>query len=495
MSDDAVPPCPICGTRAPLHTPAAVSPLLKGSGDLDYKIHARSNFCELCEYVFFTPCPEDEHLERVHAEYDRSGNHGSFYYKLQEFYDLFNLDRSVAGGLVVDAGEGEGRFGRYVYPRADVVNLSRSGGAPGVVLPDLMAAADELFISQRLQQWPRPLQMLMQFTRWMRPGSEVWLDVPIQYGGSLRESFEAERSLAGRRGEPGLLATLNVNLSHYSAHALRRLCHRTGLAPLEFARADGILSVRAVRSDIPREERLSPAAAHRALEERRRSSGGSAMGHRCAFKDAPPPPAPGAGETARMLAEIAQRDAELAAVYASKSWRVTRWLRRLAAPVWRADVAALTPAPTLEFDTRLEFAGPRSGAFLPAGFSDPEPWGRWTDGATAVFCCRHAAARAPGLLEVWPRMVWTRPGEGSVRVAVSINGGRRFPIKPQAGAVIVLPLSAKTMTRPQLEVVFHIANPKRRDEAPTEDARRLGIGLEALRLRSGTRTGGGRHEG
>ena len=46
------------------------------------------------------------------------------------------------------------------------------------------------------------------------------------------------------------------------------------------------------------------------------------------------------------------------------------------------------------------------------------------------------------------------------------------------------------MSRPELEIAFHVLEPKREDEEPVAEGRRLGLGLAAVRLSSAPTAGG-----
>lgn len=278
------PLCPICGEPVMRSLPAQIAPFVRFRCGLPDDLEARSHLCESCEHVFLTPLLSDDEVRRLYDDYrgeiynaqriaqeadyadqiaifkDRDGEH---FERRRNFYDEFHADRFGQRGLIVDAGDEDGYFGRYAYPHADVVTLPRGETPPGVALPELLAAADALMMAHTLQCAPDPRQALGRLVHELRAGREAWVEVPVLYSGSLRASFETQAALFARGVRKyGPLQTLHENVAHFSVRSLRRLFREVGLSPVEVMRSDiGILAMLAYRvpegaecgSSMPRE--------------------------------------------------------------------------------------------------------------------------------------------------------------------------------------------------------------------------------------------------
>ena len=189
-------------------------------------------------------------------------------------------------------------------------------------------------------------------------------------------------------------------------------------------------------------------------------------------------------ELASLQHELARQDAQLELLYGSTSWRLTHWLRRLAGSARSISAArASAPLATLELGERLPLGSGRADAYLVRGFSSSEAWGCWTDGATAVFRCRHPAMDVAGWFEVWPHMAWTGGGARPCVVDVAINRGRSVRVEVRAGEMFAVRATRRDMGSPELEVTFRIRTPKASQEEPETDPRALGVGVAAVRLR------------
>jgi hypothetical protein len=202
---------------------------------------------------------------------------------------------------------------------------------------------------------------------------------------------------------------------------------------------------------------------------------------------APSPPLPPAGPDtiAKLKEEITRQDLEVAAIYASSSWRWSAPLRALARLARRPTLSPTPvtgPAPILYNDRLIELSNEECLAYLARGFSTLEDWGRWTDGSTAIIRARHEVRRGDASFELWPQHVWRRAGVAS-RVELSVNGGdpRLLGLEPERPLSIALPASSLRPTG-ELDLRFIISDPKRPDEAPVSERRRLGFGLAAFRL-------------
>ncbi len=220
-----------------------------------------------------TPFLTAKELERLYSEYrgaeytaqrialepDYAGHavsfadRGSPHHQIRrEFYDAFRSEMNDQRGLVVDDSEGDGYFARYAFPHADVVTLLRAPSTPGVDLERLLPAADTLMCAYALQTDPRPFARLSSRVSLMKPGATVWIEVPTQYQGSLKATFEVleARAARGTRNyEP--LQIFHENQAHFSVRSLRRLMQAAGLVISEIIRSNGMVGVHAYVAACP----------------------------------------------------------------------------------------------------------------------------------------------------------------------------------------------------------------------------------------------------
>ena len=134
------------------------------------------------------------------------------------------------------------------------------------------------------------------------------------------------------------------------------------------------------------------------------------------------------------------------------------------------------------FGEELLFNHEFTDRFIVEGFSDREPWGRWTDGHT----CRLRFLIDPSATDlvviIRLAMVWAVPHEHCA-CEISANGSafRSFSARPEEPLCYVV---HNNMLRPNaiLDITIRIASPKSVDQAPLYDKRRLGLGFSALSI-------------
>ena len=260
MRVGTVPPCPICSTPVARCLEAKASPFVRARCRINAATPVQSRFCPACHHVFLTPLLKDDQLDSLYddyrsATYDQErtsfepdysavalefANVDSSYHDVRRrFYDDFLWERFSTRGVVVDFGGGDGYFSRYVFPHADVVIVERRHEAAGVDLPRLLGAADLLMCAHVFQTTPQPRTILRGLVQELRPDVPVWVELPVQYRGSLEAEFEIQehRFARGERSFPPI-QTLHENLAHFSVRSARRLMEAAGLVVDEVVRSD-----------------------------------------------------------------------------------------------------------------------------------------------------------------------------------------------------------------------------------------------------------------
>ena len=116
-----------------------------------------------------------------------------------------------------------------------------------------------------------------------------------------------------------------------------------------------------------------------------------------------------------------------------------------------------------------------------SGVSQPEPWGRWTDGPCAVLQFRHpAASRARLGLHV--AMAHIPSGGEGAPLTIRVNGGVARPASAKPGAHLYIELDAEHLAEEVVTIQIEVMEPKPPHAAPINDPRSLGIALTGLSL-------------
>lgn len=261
--------CPVCKEPVRRSVPARVAPFIRercGVG-IQAEAEARTWFCASCEHVFLTPNLTPEQLDRLYTDYrqetytaERIRSEPDYKQvarefddptsptnmQRREFYDTYCFERFGQDGIVVDAGKYDRLHVCYAFPHTNVQSLPSFGRSDAPPIDTvLLASADVLSCTHALQSLPRPREFLAPLASGLREGAAVWIEVAIQYPGSLRAQFEM-KELRFMQGAPryGLLQTLHETMGHFSIRSLRRLLESLDLPPAEFVRSSiGILGV------------------------------------------------------------------------------------------------------------------------------------------------------------------------------------------------------------------------------------------------------------
>ncbi len=139
------------------------------------------------------------------------------------------------------------------------------------------------------------------------------------------------------------------------------------------------------------------------------------------------------------------------------------------------------PPVSLGQEFRTASSGGEGTQFLGPGWSQPEPWGVWSDGASATLLMGLKESEKPLLLTVRARG-FPAPSQ---HVVVRANGAEIAVWDVTAGIdqewKALIPPAATAGQ--QLSIEFDIADPKSPQElGMSSDQRKLGLGLEAFRL-------------
>ena len=244
--------CPVCGASTSRSIPAEIAPFLRVRAQIPQEATARSYFCERCEHVFLTPLLSQEQLARHHEGHrgpvydaqrleiepsyaglrqeleDRSSG---YYQARTRYYDSMLSEWKSFHGLVVDFGGGDGHWTQHVFPLARTVVADESFERDGGNLPSLLRECDILFAAHVFEHFPEPTQALSRLSRMLRRDAKVYVELPVDYQGGLRATFETleNRAAQGIHDVISSLQQLHEHVAHFSRHSMRMLAARSGL--------------------------------------------------------------------------------------------------------------------------------------------------------------------------------------------------------------------------------------------------------------------------
>lgn len=247
------PPCPVCGSEVRRTLPADAAPFLMARCRMPAEVEVRSNFCDACEHVFFTPFLDQDQLNLIYDDYvgeeyvrlrtihEPGYDNKQRYFKGEartarsNFYQTFLADFRNLTGLVVDYGGGEGVSSRYAFPDAEIVVVEHDYEKKGVDLDGLTARADFLLCAHVFEHTPQPFEILSRVTRNLRAGAFVYVELPKEYPGALGDGFEAleAQQVAGEPFAPQPLLRMHEHIAHFSKRSAQALMRRCGITPYE----------------------------------------------------------------------------------------------------------------------------------------------------------------------------------------------------------------------------------------------------------------------
>jgi len=247
------PPCPVCGSQVRRTLPADAAPFLRARCRMSEQVEVRSNFCDACEHVFFTPFLDQEQLDLIYDDYvgeeyvrlrtihEPGYDNKQRYFRGEArtarstFYQTFLADFRNLTGLVVDYGGGQGVSSRYAFPDAEIVVVEHDYEKKGVDLDGLVARADFLLCAHVFEHTPQPFEILSRVTRNLRDGAFVYVELPKEYPGALGDAFEAleAQQTAGEPFAPQPLLRMHEHIAHFSKRSAQALMRRCGITPYE----------------------------------------------------------------------------------------------------------------------------------------------------------------------------------------------------------------------------------------------------------------------
>jgi trans-aconitate methyltransferase len=104
----------------------------------------------------------------------------------------------------------------------------------------LLTRCDLLFCAHVFEHIPEPYELLSRLAAPMLPWTLLYIELPINYEGSLPSCFKAVKETLSR-GEPmpwHPFVTLHEHVNHYSKKSVSTLASRAGFSPLEFYMTD-----------------------------------------------------------------------------------------------------------------------------------------------------------------------------------------------------------------------------------------------------------------
>lgn len=162
-----------------------------------------------------------------------------------------------------------------------------------------------------------------------------------------------------------------------------------------------------------------------------------------------------------------------------------------------ADLMFLTGrGPTAVPGELVQFTGLASRRYLESGWSAPEDWGTWSDGdqATVVFQVLRARPEERLTLQFDFRL-FTLGSASRQSIDVLVNGRHAdvWAAGPVTAGVSCCSATIDLQPLPApdqlVHVTFRIRHPRRKDDPPQQETRRLGLGLVSMTLIANSGTG------
>ena len=146
-------------------------------------------------------------------------------------------------------------------------------------------------------------------------------------------------------------------------------------------------------------------------------------------------------------------------------------------------VPPVPPLVDLPFGMPLKFCEREADGWLVRGFSDVEPWGRWTDGLLSTMQFAVGEADHDFEVELLPHGIFDTP-HTLPSFTISVNGEAPWPATFVKGALFTIPVSAGVVRESgSLTIDISTLAPKRPCDEPLGDDRLLGVGFATLTAR------------
>ncbi|MGD9879073.1 MAG: hypothetical protein AB7U95_02955 [Reyranella sp.] len=148
-------------------------------------------------------------------------------------------------------------------------------------------------------------------------------------------------------------------------------------------------------------------------------------------------------------------------------------------------LAALSPPTSVAFGVRLPItAGEPAARWLTSGWSDPEQWGTWSEGGTAIL---HVPIPKEGTTQAIALEVTAYSGNPSKMQSVVVTAAGKTKwqgrLAPGHVSTIRIPIDSSDIFSNYVQLTLHIENPQSpRSNGQGPDSRLLGVGLRAIVL-------------
>jgi hypothetical protein len=246
----------VCSSPTNRWLPARLAPFIREIASVEGFEDVKAWHCHACDYSFFTPQLAAEHLELLYSGYRNdkyneirvrhepfyihsleevaSEETGALYTGRRQLYDQFLSEFRNLGGVVVDFGGGDGYFSRYCFPRA-TIEIVEVGYEKKRDLLALLNAADFFFCTHVLEHLPDPLSPMMRMLNALRPGTPIYLELPINYPTTISDAFDTVMEhLRVTSGDLPwhAVVTMHEHVAHFSRRSIDTLLRRCGAAPV-----------------------------------------------------------------------------------------------------------------------------------------------------------------------------------------------------------------------------------------------------------------------
>ncbi len=259
--------CPVCNTPTGRFVWGHFADLVLVRCTIRRDERVRAYFCDRCEHVFKTPFLTSEQLASLYRgyrtpEYDTErirlepeytfwaeqfADLNSDYYMARfAYYDRHLADLKTFSGKIVDFGGNDGIFSRFVFPHGDITIADETYERDGGNLEHLMRSTDFLFCAHVFEHIPQPYIVLSRLASCLPQGAKVWIELPLEYSGSLRSAFEniEAQQDSGDFSLQSAVHWLHEHVSAFSLHSAQMLVSRSGL---QIERSDGSIGILAQR--------------------------------------------------------------------------------------------------------------------------------------------------------------------------------------------------------------------------------------------------------
>jgi len=272
--------CLICGSPDLARVPATVAPFLGERCGLPAELELYRCHCPDCDVAFFDQRLDPDEVARLYRDYRGPAYHarrehwepgwlasagalddrGNPYHRtrVQSLAALMARWQAAPAAVLDYGGEEDAWLARGAFPAARVQGYDISGAGRAPEPP-----FDLVLCAHVLEHVSFPLPFLRDLVRWIRPGGDLYLEVPF-------EAVDLGATMVP--GHP--LNRMHEHVSWFSPRALQRLLAASGLAPRRvlsfrnpFYRATAVLAGTAVAGVAGAEETVAEVSAECSVEQ------------------------------------------------------------------------------------------------------------------------------------------------------------------------------------------------------------------------------------